>query len=246
MNEAAVHRAAVFVCRSGLAFAAVPRLDRATVFTNGYNMTDAPDLSLFHAPHTRSIRVLMLLDEMGLEHAVEAAPYHETGEKLEAYKKYHPLGKIPALRDGDDAIFESNAILQYILGRYGPSDLEVKPDEADYGRYLQWLHFGEGGMTIPVSLLLAHTFMLPEDQRNPGTAKWARGEVDKTLSVLGENGLDDGREYLAGNRFTAADISVVYMLYLLKLIKQFDGAPENVKAYFKRITSRDSWKKATG
>ena len=85
----------------------------------------------------------------------------------------------------------------------------------------------------------------PRSTAEAGAPGAARAEVAKTLAVIGEAGLDQGREYLAGNRLTAADISVVYMLYLLKLIKQFDGAPDNVKAYFKHITSRDSWKKAT-
>ena len=49
----------------------------------------------------------------------------------------------------------------------------------------------------------------------------------------------------SGGRLTAADISIVYMLYLIKVMRQFDGAPENVQAYFKRLTKRESWVAAT-
>ena len=137
-------------------------------------------------------------------------------------------------------VLDSVAIMQYLLGRYGPSPLEVTPDEADYGRFLHWLHFGESGMIMPVSLLLAHTQLLPEDKRDPGLAKWAQHETAKLLGFASQHGLGD-REFIAGDRFTAADISICYMLYLLKLIRQFSDAPDNLKAYFARLTSRPSW-----
>ena len=118
---------------------------------------------------------------------------------------------MPALDDDGRVMFESVAIMQYIMGRYGPTDLDVRPDEADYHLYLQWLHFGESGMIMPVS-----------------------------LTMLAEHGLKN-RDFLVADLFTAADISVVYMLFLLKLIKQLDDAPEAVKTYFERMTGRPSW-----
>jgi len=202
------------------------------------------DLVLYHAPRTRSIRVRWALEEMGLDYRLERVDFTRRPPGGAEFARVNPLQKLPALTDDGTAISESNAIIQYLIGRYGPTNIEVKPDEADYGRYLQFLHFGEGGMTMPVSLLLAHTFLLPEDQRNPALAKWARHEVAKLLKYLDEHGLQ-GRDWLAAGRFTAADISVVYMLLLLKLIKEFDTAPEGVKAYFARATERDAWKRAT-
>lgn len=202
------------------------------------------DLVLYHAPQTRSIRVRWALEEMGLDYRIEPVQFKSRPAGDEAFAKISPLRKLPAFRDGAMTMTESNAILQYLLGKYGPSDLEVKPDEADYGRYLQFLHFGEGGMTMPVSLLLAHTALLPEDQRNPALAKWAKIETGKLLVYLADHGLD-GRDWLAAGRFTAADISVVYMLYLLKIIRQFDAAPEILKVYFARATGREAWKRAS-
>ena len=88
-------------------------------------------------------------------------------EETAAYRELHPLAKIPALEHGETTMFESVAIMQYILATFGPSDLEVRPGETDYGRFLQWLHFGEGGMTLPVTMLLAHTALLPEEAGAP-------------------------------------------------------------------------------
>lgn len=207
-------------------------------------MADTSGIRVYHAPRTRSIRVLWLLQEMGVPHEIVPVKFDSRPAGDETYAEIHPLRKVPALDDKGTIVLESLAIVQYLLGRYGPSPLEVTPDEADYGRYLQWLHFGEAGMMMPVSLLLAHTVLLPERARDPKLAAWARSEVDHLLEFIGEHGIGD-REYLAGDRLTAADISIVYMLYLIKVMRQFDGAPENVQAYFKRLTKRESWVAAT-
>lgn len=202
-------------------------------------------LVLHHAPRSRSIRVLWLMEEMGLDYRLAPVAFDARPVGDEHYEKVHPLRKVPALEDGDRTMFESIAILQYLMSRYGPTDLDVRPDEPDYARYLQWLHFGEAGMLMPVQMLLAHTTLLPEDKRNPQLAAWGRAEVDKLLAMLGSHAVA-GRDYVAADRFTAADISLGYMLYLLKLIRQFDGAPEPVSAYFARLAERPAWAKASG
>jgi glutathione S-transferase len=207
-------------------------------------MTQANDLILFHAPRTRSLRVRWLFEEMGLKHTLQPVQFSKRPAGDAAYEKIHPLRKIPALKDGDTIVLESVAILQYVLGRYGPSPLEVLPEEDGYGHYLQMLHFGESGMVMPISLLLAHTALLPENKRDPALAAWAKTEMDKALGYLSETGLADN-DYLAADRFTAADISVCYMFYLLKVIRQFDDAPDNLKGYFKRLTQRPSWSVAS-
>jgi len=203
-------------------------------------MVDQSGLRLYHAPRTRSVRVRWLLEEMKLPYTLETVAFGQRPAGDEAYADVHPLRKVPALADKGRVMFESVAIMQYIMGRYGPTDLDVKPEEEDYGLFLQWLHFGESGLIMPVTLLLAHTVLLPEKARSEVIAKSAKADTVKALTMLAEHGLKD-RDYLAGNRFTAADISVGYMLFLLKIIKQMDDAPEAVKAYFARLTARPAW-----
>ena len=197
-------------------------------------------LKLYHAPRTRSVRVRWLLEEMGLDHEVVPVAFDKRPAGDEAYAKINPMRKVPAFEANGEIIVESLAIMEFILNRYGPTELLPAVDDPSYGPYLQWFHFGEAGMATNVNMLLAHTFLLPEKARNAGIAAWAWDETAKGLDFIGKFGLAESK-YLAGDRFTAADISVGYMLYILKLIGKFDGAPENVQAYFKRITSRDAW-----
>ena len=203
-------------------------------------MTKTTDFILYHAPRTRSVRIRWMLEEMGLPYTLEKVQFASRPVGDEAYADIHPLRKVPVFIDGDTKIFESLATMQYVLERYGPSPLAVNPDEGEFGRYLQWLHFGESGMMMPVSLLLAHTVLFPEDQRDPKIAAWAKSETDKLLAFLSSHAIAD-REFVCADRFTVADISIIYMLFLLNMIRQFDDAPDNVKAYYKSMTTRQNW-----
>jgi glutathione S-transferase len=203
-----------------------------------------PDITLYYAPLTRAIRPRWVMEEMGLPYRLERPDFKHGNVGGEAFREINPLQKIPAMRDGSTLMLESLAMMQYLAGKYGPTDLVVTPDEPDYARYLEWLHFGEASMVMANSLMLAHTMLLPEDKRNPDLARWARYEFDKQASVIASRGLE-GREWLAGGRLTLADMSIVYMLLLVKLVKQFDDVPDQLKAYFKRVTALDSWKRAT-
>jgi glutathione S-transferase len=209
-------------------------------------MAAQPHFTLYHAPISRSVRPRWCLEEMGLPYDIERPNFQHGDVGGEAFKAVNPLQKVPALKDGETVLLESLAICEYLAHRYGPTPLIVKPDEADYARYLEWKYFGEATMAIGVNLTLAHTFLLPEAQRSPAIAKWARAQVDKQLAALAERGLEKGaRPFLAGERLTLADMSVGYMLFLLKVVKQFDGAPDAVRAYFDRLREFESWKRAT-
>ncbi|MFW5660119.1 MAG: glutathione S-transferase family protein [Oceanicaulis sp.] len=201
--------------------------------------------TLYHAPMSRSVRVRWLLEETGLPYSLERVEFTRGDVGGAAFRAVNPLQKVPAFRDGETVILESLAINEYVLAKNAPSPLAVTPDEEDFARYLEWTQFGEATMSMAVNLTLAHAALLPEEHRNAGMLKWARAQVDKQLAVIAERGLGGRRDFLAAGRLTAADMSVGYMLYLLKIVKQFDGAPEPVRAYFDRLRQLESWKRAS-
>ncbi|MFP4519896.1 MAG: glutathione S-transferase family protein [Oceanicaulis sp.] len=201
--------------------------------------------TLYHAPMSRSVRVRWLLEETGLPYSLERVEFTRGDVGGAAFRAVNPLQKVPAFRDGETVILESLAINEYVLAKNAPSPLAVTPDEEDFARYLEWTQFGEATMSMAVNLTLAHAALLPEEHRNAGMLKWARAQVYKQLDVIAERGLGGRRDFLAAGRLTAADMSVGYMLYLLKIVKQFDGAPEPVRAYFDRLRQLESWKRAS-
>ena len=203
-----------------------------------------PEIILYHAPRSRSVRVRWCLEEMGLVYRLERPAFNHGDVGGEAFRAVNPLQKVPAMSVDGAVMLESLAMIDYLASVCGPTELRATPDEADYARFLEWFHYGEASLAMGVNLLLGHMALLPEAQRNPAMAAWARKEVDKHLAHIAARGLED-REWLACGRFTAADMSVGYMLYLLKLIRVMGDAPEPVQAYWARIAARPAWRAAS-
>jgi glutathione S-transferase len=208
----------------------------------GFSATDM--LTLYHARYTRSTRVRQLLFELGYPHTLERVDFSFGDAGGAAYREVTQLQRLPALKDGDRVLVESVAIMEYLLNVHAPnSSLAVRPDDREHGLYLQWLHFGESGLGCHAVLLAHHTRLLPEDRRIPAIVEVARRDVAKALAFLAQ-GLD-GKEHLLKRGFTAADISVGYALYTLKISRNFADAPDAVRAYADRLFARPSWREAS-
>ena len=207
-------------------------------------MSAKPDLVLHHAPRTRSLRVRWLLEEMGLPYRLEQVAFDKRPIGDEAFGEISPLRKVPALSVDGRVITESTAMLELLTTRFGPTELAVTPDESDFDLYLQWIHFAEGTFGTPLNMLIAHTIMLPEAHRSETMAAWGKSECDRFVAYIGEHGLKD-REWLAGDRFTCADIAIGYPLFILRLLRVLGDAPEGVKDYAARLFDRPAWKRAS-
>jgi len=197
-------------------------------------------IELWHCPDARSFRVLWALEEMGLPYELHLMPFPPRVRQPE-YLEVNPLGTIPAMKDGATFMSESAAIVQYLVTRYGPSDLAVAVEDEAYGAWLNWLHFGEATLTFPQTLVLRYRMF------EPGKAEAVADDYAKWfLSRLRhvDRALADGRDWLCAGRFTAADISVGYALLLagqLKLSEKFSPA---VSAYWQRLKARPAFEAA--
>ena len=88
-------------------------------------------LKIYHAPMTRSLRVIWLCEELGLPIEVEPISFNPGFRFSEKWLARNPVGKVPVLEDGDFSMFESGAMLQYILDRYGDCLLYTSPSPRD-------------------------------------------------------------------------------------------------------------------
>ena len=199
-------------------------------------------MKLYHCTRARSMRPLWTLLEMGLEHELIVMPFPPRFTTRE-YLKVNPLGTIPCLVDGDVHMTESTGICQYLVDRYGPSDLAVRVNEPDYGSYLNWLHRSDATLTFPQTLVLRYTRLEPEERRNPQVANDYRKWFLARLRCV-EEALADGRQYLCAGRFTIADISIVYVMVLAKNLGIEEAFTPNILRYWNHITERPAYKKA--
>lgn len=198
-------------------------------------------IKLYHCTRARSMRPLWTLLEMGLEHELIVMPFPPRITTRE-YLKINPLGTIPCLIDGNVHMTESAGICQYLVDRYGPTDLAVRVDEPDYGAYLNWLHRSDATLTFPQTLVLRYTRLEPEERRNPQVASDYRKWFLARLRCV-EDALVD-RQYLCAGRFTIADICIVYVLVLAKSLGIEEAFTPNILRYWNHITERAAYKKA--
>ena len=107
--------------------------------------------TLYHVPTSRSLRVLWTLEEIGATVEVKSLGARPRLKEPE-YLAINPAGTLPALIDGDRAIYESLAICEYLAAQHG-SALVVAPDEPERPEFVQWLLYGEATLQAPISAM---------------------------------------------------------------------------------------------
>jgi glutathione S-transferase len=195
-------------------------------------------LTIFHAPRTRSHRILWLCEEMGVPFKISAVKFGDPSPELLAV---NPLKSLPALQDGDVTMIESIAMMLYIMGRYGPTELQLQPSDPNYARYLQFLLFGEAGLAMYGNPLVATKFWAPEDKRVNWTSDYLKATFAKRLNYVEDHFGDS--PYIIGDRFTAADISVGYTLGIAGFACGVDLSPK-MQAYLDRLKARPAYQRA--
>lgn len=168
---------------------------------------------LYHVPTSRSLRVLWALEEMGATVEIRSLGTRPRLQEPE-YLAINPAGTLPALIDGDRAIYESLAICEYLAAKH-ESDLLVAPDEPEWPEFQQWLLYGEATLQAPMSAMARIGRIRNQTPQMQAGIDAVKADFRHSLSMrlkLLEHRLD-GRDFLAGGRMTLADISVGYPLF---------------------------------
>lgn len=197
-------------------------------------------ITVFGGQTSRSLRVVWLLEEMGLPYRVRQVDMlAETPDA--AFLAVNPAYYIPAIQDGDVTMVESIAIMEYLMARYGPTPLAPAPDDPAFPAYQQFLHLGEAGLATLMMLPVVSAFLAPEGERDNWGARQSRFWVEKRLDLV--RARLARAPFLAGETFTAADISVTYALNLGGRHGGF-ALGEVEQAYLARTTGREAYGRA--
>lgn len=191
-------------------------------------------IKLHHCAESRSMRVLWMLYELGLEFKLVAHPF-DRSLRDPAYLALHPAGRVPALEIDGAVIFESLAALQYLADR--PPDHGLGGAGIDW---LNWLNFAETISQHTAALTQQHIVLYPPELRSKVICKIEAMRLGKTYAAL-EARLQ-GREYLLGG-FSAVDIGVGQALYMARHFVKLEGF-ERVNTYYKRLAERSAFKQA--
>ncbi|MCL6729466.1 glutathione S-transferase family protein [Sphingomonas hankyongi] len=191
------------------------------------------ELTFYTNPQSRGRIVRWMLEEVDEPYVTEIVTYDEM--KSDRYLAVNPMGKVPAIKHRDHVVTESAAICAYLADVFPDAQLGPRDDEkADYYR---WLFYAAGPVEQAVTNHYAKFDPAPEQGRMFGY-----GSYDKVVDVLDE--LFSSRDYVCGNRFTAAD---VYVGSAILWGTQFGTLPQrdSFASYTDRLRSRDAYKCAT-
>ncbi|MGI9224366.1 MAG: glutathione S-transferase family protein [Woeseiaceae bacterium] len=190
-------------------------------------------MKLYWAPRTRSARGLWILEEAGIDYDLELVTLGDTGrETPEEFREASPMGKVPALVDGDVRMSESSAICLYIADRYSPGNLAPAIDDPLRGKFLYWL------MYTPAVVEPAMSEKFSGVETNRFRSGW--GDFDLMIETL-ENGIE-GKTWILGEKFTAADVMLGSSVVFLRLFKMLPDSP-SLNAYADRCLARPAYQK---
>jgi glutathione S-transferase len=198
-------------------------------------------LKLHFAPNSRAGRIVWLLEELELPYEINKMAFHPKDLKSDEHRKRHPLGRVPVLEDGDVSIFESGAIVDYVLERHKNGGLKPAVESSQFPAYLQWFHYCEGMVMPPVNTIVVQTILLPPDRRDAKALEQAQRLLTKALGPVDE--ALAGNDYLIGD-FSAADIMLGHSCFMANRLGCVPDELEHLKGYVARIEARPAFQTA--
>jgi glutathione S-transferase len=211
-------------------------------------------ITVHHLNHSRSHRVLWLLEELELLYEIKRYPRDpKTMLAPAGLKAVHPLGKSPVITDGELTLAESAAILEYLLERYGNGRLAPQSSSAEYRRFRYWMHYAEGSAMPPMLLKLVFDRVATRPKPffiRPVARAIAKGanrafigpqlktHLDYMEAELGKS------DWFAGDAFSAADIQMSFPIEAARARARLDESRPRLMNFLQRIQQRPAYKRA--
>ena len=185
------------------------------------------ELVFYTNPMSRGRIVRWMLEEVGAPYRTEVLDY-ERGLKTAAYLAVNPMGKVPAIKHGDTVVTEGAAICAYLADAF--ADAGLAPPLAERGDYYRWLFFAAGPIEAAVTARSLGFEPAPEQRRMAGF-----GCLDDVMNTL-ETAVA-GRDFIAGHRFSAADVYVGSQIGWGMQFGTLEKRPA-FEAYLEKISNR--------
>lgn len=191
-------------------------------------------MKLYGTPPTRALRVIWLLNELGLEYEMIPVDLMKGEHRKQDFLTLNPTAKVPVLVDGSLVVTESAAIQLYLADRYPQAGLIPETVE-DRAQMYRWIFFLVTEIEQPLWRIARHTFVYPEEKRIPEDVDLAREECVEMIAVLERH--MEGREFMVADWLSVADFNAAYILDWASEEKMLDDAPR-LREYLKSMYAR--------
>lgn len=195
----------------------------------------AENLTLYTNPQSRGRIALWMIEETGQPFTTVEVPFGPPMRTPE-FLALNPMGKVPVLVHGAQTVTETAAICAYLAESFPAANLAPRPDER--GDYFRWLFFAAGPLETAVSARALGLEAPPERRGNVGY-----GDYDTTIATL--EGKFAESEYVAGGRFSAADVYVGSQVIWGLMFKTIPSRPA-FRDYRERLMARPAYRRANG
>ena len=191
-------------------------------------------MKLYWSPRSRSFSALWLMEETGVAYERVLTDITTCAQKTLEFLTVNPMGKVPALQDGEATMAEAAAICAYVAERYPEAKLAPPLGDVHRAKYLYWLFFA------PSCIEPAMVQLATKIEMNSVAAGW--GDAQRVFDVL-ESALEEG-PWILGERFSAADIAVGAALnFAVRLFKMAPSRPA-FDRYLDRCEARPAFQRA--
>ena len=191
-------------------------------------------MKLYWSPRSRSFSALWLMEETGQPYERVLIDISKGAQKTAEYRAINPMGKVPALQDGEATLAEAAAICAYVAERYPQARLAPPPGDPLRAKYLYWLFFG------PSCVEPAMVQVATKIEMNPVSAGW--GDAQRVFDVL-DAALEKG-PWILGQKFSAADIVIGSGLnFSVRLFKMIPTRP-SFDRYLDACAARPAFQRA--
>jgi glutathione S-transferase len=209
-------------------------------------------ITVHHLENSRSQRILWMLEELDLPYEIRSYRREPTMQAPAALKAIHPLGKSPVIVDEGITMAESGAILEYLVHSYGKGRLAPAPGSEDWRRYIYFMHYAEGSLMPPLLMKLVFSRLpsrLPALMRPVGRmiARGADGTLIAPQLATHFAFLEGelaGRDWFAGNSFSAADVQMSFPLDAASARAGLGDRFPKLQGFLDRIHARPAYKRA--
>lgn len=199
-------------------------------------------LTLHHLNNSRSIRILWLLEEAGLDY--QLVRYQRdlvTHLAPPSLRAIHALGKSPVIEVDGKVISESGAIVEYLIHNYAPH-LAPAQNTLDYIDYLQWIHFAESSAMLPVLLKIFGDFEKKTGTQLNFLESYSDNEFEKVFRFLDTTLMS--RDYICGDKLSGADIMLGFAVSTALEQLNVENSFPNLSRYSMRLKYLASWQRA--
>jgi len=198
-------------------------------------------LKIYGIAASRAARPLGVAHELGLSYEHVPIPYTGGATRTPEFLQLNPNGHIPVVDDHGVIVWESMACALYLAQRYSAADGSTLAGTtpAEQAEVLRWTFWAVTECEKDALAVLMHTVVMPADRRKPELAQESAARLQLPLRVL-EQHLASGREYLAGERFTVADVCVASVLGWIQPLPELLADKPHVGAWLQRCLGREA------